>query len=91
MMDDYEDVEQVYLAINREAFWGKPGTTYSQPRYRLVELVGEIRSMLDAGFIGVQVSLDESVAPVNKIDQTRIHEYWFGPTERGKEAWKNRP
>lgn len=49
MMDDYEDVEQVYLTINREflALSGEPN--YGQPKYQLVHVMDEIRGLLEGG------------------------------------------
>ncbi len=91
MMDDYEDVEQVYLTINREFLESRGEPNYGQPKYQLVPVIDEIRQMLEDGFIKAHVSWDENIAPVNQVNRAALHYYWFAPTEKGKGEWKNYP
>lgn len=83
MMDDCEDVEQVYLAINRQQLMAN-----GQPTELLIRIVDEMRCMLNEGLIEAQKSWDETVAPLKTLDLTYIHYYWFVPTQKGKEEWK---
>ena len=89
MMDDYEDVEQVYLGVNREALRETHEPNCGQPEYRLVEIVDEIQGLLEGGLIRAHILSSEGAASLNHIDQTRIHDYWFAPTEKGKGEWKS--
>jgi hypothetical protein len=84
MMDDYEDLEQIYLTINRDALKSK-----GQPDHLLVTIADEILALLDAGLIEPRSSWKEDVAPISKLNRTAIHCYWFFPTEKGKNEWKN--
>jgi hypothetical protein len=51
MMDDYEDVEQVYLTINRKFLASINEPNYGQPKYQLVHVIDEIRDLLEGGLI----------------------------------------
>ena len=85
MMDDCEDLEQIYLAVNRKELMAN-----GQPRILLVRIVDEVVRMLDEGLIEAQRSWDETVAPLEKPDLIRAHYYWFGPTAKGREEWRAR-
>jgi hypothetical protein len=88
MMDDYEDVEPVYLTINREFLESRDEPNYGQLEYRLVLVIDEIRQMLEAGLIKAHISCDENIAPLSQPNQAALHYYWFAPTDRGKDQWK---
>jgi len=88
-MDDYEDVEQVYLTINREFLESRAEPNYGQPKYRLVLVIDEMRQMLEDGFIKAHISWDENLAPVSQLNQAALHYYWVAPTDRGKDQWEN--
>jgi hypothetical protein len=88
MMDDYEDVEQVYLGINRECLETTNEPTYGQPKWRLVDMVDEMLRMWEDGLISAHTLSTEGAAPLNRIDHAGIHNYWFAPTEKGKAEWK---
>jgi hypothetical protein len=83
MMDDYEDIEQVYLTINLDAL-----RTKGQPDHLLVTIVDELFALADAGLIEPRSSWREDIAPVAKLNRAAICYYWFFPTERGKDEWK---
>jgi hypothetical protein len=85
MVDDWEDAEQVYLSINRERLMA-----CGQPRELLVRVIDELRQMLSEGLIEAQRSWDETIAPLSTLDLTRIHYYWFSPTQKGQETWRSR-
>jgi hypothetical protein len=84
MMDDAEDVEQVYLSANRDGLLNEP----LQPRFALRDIIEEMKLMLGEGLIEVKYSNDERQAPLNNINVLLFHYYWFSPTESGKEAWQ---
>jgi hypothetical protein len=85
MMDDSEDVEQIYLFINE----GVPGTEL-QPKASLREIIDEMKLMLEEGYIKADFSNDENTAPLPVVDLSMFHHYWFSPTEKGKETWKKK-
>src|SRR5690242_5078287 len=93
MADDYEDLEQLYLYANRE-FAEESQATVEFPRMviqvrsPLREIVDEIANMLDEGLIHARYSNDEKLAPLQPLDFTLLHHYWFGPTDKGTKAWK---
>lgn len=89
MMDDYEDVEQVYLDINRKALGETHEPNCGQPKYRLVEIVDEIPGLLEEGLIRAHILSKEGAAPIDQIDPAHIHDYWFAPTEKGKGEWES--
>jgi hypothetical protein len=81
MMDDSEDVEQVYLSANEVRF-----ETETQPQFPLRGIVDEMRLMLEEGYIKPDFSDDEQQAPLGLINVSLFHHYWFSPTEKGKEV-----
>jgi len=86
MMDDSEDVEQVYLSVNRDRF-----ETDRQPEFYLREIIDEMKSMLEEGYIKTEFSNDEKLAPLGDTNSSLSHHYWFAPTQKGKEVWAARP
>jgi len=86
MMDDSEDVEQVYLSVNRSHF-----ETETQPQFYLREIIDEMRFMLEEGYIKANYSNDEKLAPLVAVNHSTFHHYWFTPTEKGKEVWAAHP
>jgi hypothetical protein len=93
MADDYEDVEQLYLYANRD-FKEEEQAHVQFPRilvqahFPLREIVDEIANMLRKGYIEAKTSNDEESAPLRPLDFTALHQYWFGATDKGKQAWK---
>jgi hypothetical protein len=86
MMDNCEDVEQVYLSVNESRFETEP-----QPEFSLREIIDEMKLMLEEGYIKVDFSNDEKLAPFGDINPSLFHHYWFSPTEKGKEVWAAHP
>jgi|SRR5579863_1045773 hypothetical protein len=86
MMDDSEDIEQVYLAANESRF-----ETGTQPQFPLREIIDEMKLMLEEGFIKPDFSNDEKLAPLGAVSLSEFHHYWFGPTQKGKEVWAAGP
>ncbi len=93
MADNYEDVEQLYIYANRK-FAEEEKSNIQFPlmlvrvRFPLREVMDEIVSMLDQGYIEVKYSNDESLAPLSPVNSSALHHYWFGPTDRGVQLWK---
>jgi hypothetical protein len=96
MADDYEDVEQLYLFANR-AFAEEKHAGIRRPhrllrdQYPLREIIDEIAWMLREGYVEAKYSNDEEIAPLAPLAFAAPHHYWFGPTEKGKQAWKAYP
>lgn len=84
MMDDAEDIEQVYLSANSAELLKRP----PQPRFPLREIVDEMKFMLQEGYIRAHFSNDEKQAPLDDVNLLLFHHYWFSPTQTGKEAWQ---
>jgi hypothetical protein len=84
MMDDAEDVEQIYLSTNRDGLLKEP----LQPRFALREIIDEMKLMLQEGYIRAHISNDEKQAPLDDINLMLFHHYWFSPTNTGEEAWQ---
>jgi len=84
MMDDAEDIEQIYLSINQERFSGGAG----QPEIFLREIMDEIPCMLEDGLIKAAFSNDKELAPLGTLEMSLLHYYWFSPTEAGLKIWK---
>jgi hypothetical protein len=82
-MDDSEDIEQVYLTINRDALRAK-----GQPDHLLVMIVDELLALVDKGLIESRSCWNEDVAPVLRLNRSAVHYYWFSPTEKGRSEWK---
>ena len=85
MMDDCEDVEQVYLFANCGRF-----ETQGQPKFSLRETIDEMKLMLEEGYIKPVFSNDDKQAPVGSVNLSLFHHYWFSPTEKGKKVWAAR-
>ncbi len=83
MVDDCEDVEQVYLCVNRVQFEAR-----NQPQFFLREIVDEMKRMLEEGYIKADFSNDEKLVPLGDINPSLLHHYWFSPTKKGKEVWE---
>jgi hypothetical protein len=96
MADDYEDVEQLYLFANRD-FAEEKHARIEYPhkvlrdQYPLREIIDEIAWMLREGYVEAKYSNDEEFAPLKPLYFAALHHYWFGPTEKGKRAWKAYP
>jgi hypothetical protein len=82
MVDDCEDVEQVYHCVNRGRL-----ETQGQPQFFLREIIDEMKLMLEEGYIKPDFSNDEKQAPVGLVNLSLFHHYWFSPTAKGKEVW----
>ena len=91
MADDYEDIEQLYLYANRTIAEDGQGNLQvpqisSRIRFPLRELLDEIANLLREGYIEAKYSNDEERAPLEPMNISALHHYWFGPTEKGKRA-----
>jgi hypothetical protein len=78
MADDYEDVEQLYLLVNRD----------EGVRYPLQIIMDEIATMLREGYIVAKHSNNEQFAPLHPLNLSALHYYWFGATDKGTQYWK---
>ena len=93
MVDDYENLEQLYLYANREFAEERKASVHHphillQVRFPLRDIVAEVRNMLGEGLIEAKACNDKEVALPPLIDFSALHDYWFGTTARGIEAWK---
>lgn len=93
LADDYEDVEQLYLSVNHDV--DKQFETnldhrwiLLSMRFHLRDVMDEIASLLRKGFIFAKYSNNEAVVPLDKVNITVLHQYWFGVTEQGKRLRK---
>jgi hypothetical protein len=82
MMDDAEDLEQIYLAANRSSL--EAGSI--QPEHPLRDIIDELNSLLKGAYVEAPKSCNTSL-PLPP-DSSLLHHYWFSPTEKGKQAWK---
>jgi hypothetical protein len=80
MMDDAEDVEQLYLAVTRDCLL--------QPRFSLGVIIDVIRLMVDEGYIKANYTNDARLAPLESLNVSLLHHYWFSPTQKGKQSWE---
>jgi len=85
MMDDAEDIEQIYLCANHSYF---ETTNSLSPEYPLRDIIDGITNLLESGLIEAKYTNDESAAPLSEVNPILIHHYWFGPTENGVAAWR---
>ncbi len=96
MADDFEDIERLYLYVNRQLDKERSaGLDFPlmviRERFPLRDLIDEIGHMLQQGYIEAMISNDESIAPLRPLNVSALHHYWFGPTAKGKRAWKAHP
>jgi len=87
MADDMENVEQVYLSVN-ELYLGNERFPV---RYLLTQVIQEMASMLEEGFIEVKMSDDQALAPLHPVNPEKLQYYWFAPTPKGKTEWDAYP
>ncbi len=82
MMDDAEDVERIYLAVNWNAI--EAGTM--QPDYSLKQVIEELNVLLRVGYVEAPMYCNPN-RPLPP-ESFALHHYWFGPTEKGQQAWQ---
>jgi len=87
MMDDAEDIEQIYLAANIRAFETSPG----QPQFPLRGIIDEVKHLLEQDYIKAELTGDETLAPLSKVVPAMLHYYWLSPTTKGLQAWEQHP
>ena len=93
MADDYEDIEQLYMCANRDlSVESEKGVRFPLVvmlgRFALRDVVDEIANMVREGYVEAKYSNLQDFVPDHPLDFTAIHHYWFGPTPKGKAAWK---
>ena len=81
MMDDPEDVEQIYLAVNR--CFLDAGSR--EPVHSLRDIIDELRGLLSGGYLETPKFCNPHTP--QPPDSSLLHDYWFGPTKKGKDAW----
>jgi len=81
VMDDAEDVEQIYLAVNSSSL----ETGSIQPEHPLRDIIDELNSLLKKGYVEAPRFCNTSSLP-QPPDSSMLHHYWFSPTEKGKRA-----
>lgn len=82
MMDDPEDVEQIYLAVNRSFL--EAGST--APVHSLRDVIDHISGLLSGGYLEAPKFCNPHTP--HPPDSSLLHHYWFGPTKQGKHAWE---
>jgi hypothetical protein len=82
MMDDAEDVEQIYLAANRSSL--EAGSI--QPEHALRAIIDELNSLLRGCYVEAPKFCNRSSLP-QPPDPALLHHYWFCPTEKGRQEW----
>lgn len=96
MADDYENIEQLYLFVNRDLVEERRLTLefprqIIRVRYALHTVIDVIAEMLREGYIEAKYSNDKDLAPLRSLDFAGLHHYWFGPTEKGTKLWEAHP
>jgi hypothetical protein len=81
-MDDAESVKQIFLAVNWK--WLEAGS--KRPRHSMKAIVDELNFLLKNGCAEAPKSCNPSMP--QPPDSARIHDYWFGLTEKGRQAWE---
>jgi hypothetical protein len=82
MMDDAEDVEQIYLAVNGNSL--EAGSL--EPAHPLRAIIDEVSSLFKERYVEAPRFCNSSLP--QPLDSSLLHHYWFSPTEKGKQAWK---
>jgi hypothetical protein len=77
MADDCEDVEQLYFYANPDL---------PQVRWPLRDVVDEVVNMLRDAYIAPEHSNDQAIAPLEHVNFSALHHYWFEATPKGTEA-----
>src|SRR5258708_20235247 len=80
-----DDVEQIYLAANRSSL--EVGSI--QPQYPLRDIIDEINSLLQEGFIKAEFCNDPKLP--SRVPDGLLHHYWFCPTEKARQPWNPYP
>lgn len=81
MMDDVEDVEQIYLAAN-----GVRLRRDLEPAHPLRAIVDELSSLFKEKYVEAPRFCNSGLP--QPLDSSLLQHYWFSPTEKGKQAWK---
>jgi hypothetical protein len=82
MMDDAEDVEQLYLAVNRSSL--EAGSL--EPAHPLRAIIDELNSLFKESYVEAPRFCNSGLP--EPLDSSLLHHYWFSPSEKGKQAWK---
>jgi hypothetical protein len=81
-MDDAESVKQIFLAVNWK--WLEAGSR--KPRHSMKAIVDELNFLLKNGYAEAPKCSNPNMP--QPLDSARLHDYWFGMTERGRQAWE---
>ncbi|MGA2696268.1 MAG: hypothetical protein ABSE92_09405 [Terriglobales bacterium] len=84
MMDDAEDVEQIYRSLNRTVL-----EYPNEPKHPLRAIIDELKYTFEEGLVKADYTNNESVAPLATVKFDLFHHYWFSPPEKGKNALEN--
>ena len=82
----------MFLYANRD-FAAENDARISRPhivlrgQYPLREIIDEIGCMLRDGYVFAKYSNNEEIAPLESLSFSVLNHYWFGPTQKGTEAW----
>jgi hypothetical protein len=44
--------------------------------------------MVDEGYIKANYTNDARLAPLESLNVSLLHHYWFSPTQKGKQSWE---
>ncbi len=87
MADDFENIEQIYLQANEYCL----DDSFINVQFLLHCIIDEVMKMLEEGYIKAEISNNEIMAPLDKLNYAAIHHYWFGMTEKGRREWDAHP
>jgi hypothetical protein len=82
LMDDAESVKQIFLAVNWK--WLEAGSR--KPRHSMKAIIEELNFFIEKGYAEAPKSCNPTMP--QPLDRARLHDYWFGLTEKGKQAWE---
>jgi hypothetical protein len=92
--DDYEDLEQIFLAVCFEVVDDRSAAGTTSPCCRRVredlllgEIADRIRKLVDQGFLRA-VDEDEGHDVANKEELSYVWRSWFQMTPQGRAAWE---
>lgn len=82
LMDDAESVEQIFLAANWK--WLEAGS--EKPRTTMKAIIDELKFLLKSGYAEAPRFCNPNLP--QPLDGARLQDYWFGLTEKGRQAWE---
>jgi hypothetical protein len=82
LMDDAESVKQIFLAVNWK--WVEAGS--KAPNISMNAVLDELNFLLENGYAEAPKVCNPNMP--QPLDSARLHDYWFGLTEKGRQEWE---